>query len=353
MTIGVENSHRIAEVALGALKELSLEASPRNIEVWCAHIDGNSPALSRDIQSALDADGRITQTQADALFRNHFQRSDLSNDVASLVARFHEEVADLYVAIEASGENASGHSKRLTDLTTELDQSTEEYPDVAAILESVVGVAKTMRAENQALEAKLAESADEVTKLQHSVEKIQAEAIKDPLTGLANRREFDKKLSAKIQSIENSEEPFSIVLADIDFFKNFNDKWGHQTGDQVLRLVAEVMNANVKGQDLLARYGGEEFAIILPETSLQNATMLANRIRSAVESRRLKKRRSNEDLGVITMSMGVAVSQRGDSAETIIERADLCLYAAKEAGRNRVISETPTRTPSEARLGAA
>ena len=100
------------------------------------------------------------------------------------------------------------------------------------------------------------------------------------------------------------------------------------------------MNANVKGQDVLARYGGEEFAIILPGTSLANAVMLANRIRSAVESRRLKKRRTDEDLGLITLSMGAAVLKWDDTIESIIERADKCLYAAKKAGRNRVVDES-------------
>ena len=90
----------------------------------------------------------------------------------------------------------------------------------------------------------------------------------------------------------------ALILSDVDHFKKFNDTWGHTTGDQVLRLVAEVMNAKVKGQDFLARYGGEEFIIALPDTSVQNAKMLADRIRTAIQSRRLKKRRTNEDLGV-------------------------------------------------------
>ena len=128
-------------------------------------------------------------------------------------------------------------------------------------------------------------------------------------------------------------------MADIDHFKQFNDTWGHQTGDQVLRLVAEVMDANLKGQDLLSRYGGEEFAMILPETKIENAEMLANRIREAVESRRLQKRRTGEDLGVITLSMGIAGHVEQDDPESMVERADECLYAAKRTGRNRVVAE--------------
>lgn len=161
----------------------------------------------------------------------------------------------------------------------------------------------------------------------------------DPLTGIKNRKTFDATIRDKFVEARKQGTPLTLVLADIDHFKSFNDQWGHQTGDQVLRLVAEVMNANVKGKDVLARFGGEEFAVILPETSLANAAMLANRIRRAVEARRLKKRRTGEDLGVITMSMGVALATPNDDVENFIERADQCLYLAKGRGRNQVVCD--------------
>lgn len=137
-------------------------------------------------------------------------------------------------------------------------------------------------------------------------------------------------------------------MADVDHFKQFNDRWGHQTGDHVLRLVADVMNANIKGADVLARYGGEEFAIILPGTTLSNAVMLADRIRKAVESRRLKKRRTDEDLGVVTLSMGAALLRWNDNVDSFVERADNLLYAAKNGGRNRVVDEESAEAPGAA-----
>src|ERR1700682_3701092 len=129
------------------------------------------------------------------------------------------------------------------------------------------------------------------------------------------------------------------MLTDIDHFKKFNDSYGHLTGDQVLRLVAISAKQNVKGQHSAARYGGEEFAIVLPNTVLRSAITVADHIRRAVMTKELMKRSTGEHLGRVTISVGVATLQNTDTVQSLIERADSCLYAAKRNGRNRVISE--------------
>jgi len=349
MSLSTGTSHRLAALALSALKQLGLPATPRNFETWYAHVEGRNPALSRDIQKCLEAAAEITQAQADGLYELHILRADLSRDVMDIVSKFEAEVNDLTHLIEATGESAQGRNEELTSLSSRLRQTAENHPDVSALLESVIAVTKSVKEENFKLEKRLAESADEVAALRHNVEYIQQEAMTDPLTGVKNRKTFDIAIDRHLQQSRESGAALALIIGDVDHFKDFNDKWGHQTGDQVLRLVAEVMNANVKGQDILARYGGEEFAILLPDTTLENAAMLANRIRRAIESRRLKKRRTEEDLGLITMSMGVSVLDARDSVESFIERADECLYAAKRAGRNCVVDESSLQEASARR----
>jgi diguanylate cyclase len=339
MSRSVESTHRTAEIALAALKKLGLSAAPRNFELWYAHAEGKNPALSRDIQKCLGPDGGITQMQADGLYDLHIVRADLSRDVIDVVTRFENEILELSDILESSGETAQNRGAQLQKLTLQLRHSAEQYPAVGALLESVLSVTKSVREENLKLEKRLEESSDEVATLRMNVEHIQQEAMTDPLTGVKNRKSFDTAIQKFIRQAKETGNPLALVIADVDHFKKFNDRWGHQTGDQVLRLVAEVMNANVKGQDVLARFGGEEFAILLPGTTLENAHMLADRMRRAIESRRLKKRRTDEDLGVVTMSMGVSLFRQDETPEAFIERADQCLYAAKHAGRNQVVTE--------------
>jgi diguanylate cyclase len=137
------------------------------------------------------------------------------------------------------------------------------------------------------------------------------------------------------------------MLTDIDHFKAFNDNFGHLTGDQVLRLVAMAVKHNVKGKDTAARYGGEEFAVVLPNTALRAAVTVAEHIRRAVMAKELMKRSTGEQLGGITISIGVAALRKGDSGQSLIERADICLYAAKRHGRNRVMCEADPEVTAE------
>ncbi len=125
-------------------------------------------------------------------------------------------------------------------------------------------------------------------------------------------------------------------MCDVDHFKQFNDTWGHPLGDDVLRLISNTMKEMTKGQDTVARYGGDEFAIIMPNTSLEDAVIVAEQICEALMKKPLRQRSTAKALGRITMSIGAAELQDDDDARSIVERADRYLYAAKEQGRNRV-----------------
>jgi len=192
-----------------------------------------------------------------------------------------------------------------------------------------------------------------VNDLRERLESVRRESLTDQLTGIPNRKAFDKELEASIELSIESGEPLSLLMCDIDHFKTFNDTWGHQTGDQVLKLVANCLSENVKGRDTAARYGGEEFVVILPQTMLSGAIGLAEQIRTTVESKKLVKKSTGDILGVITISIGAAQYDPNESGEDFVRRTDTCLYAAKRAGRNRVVSETDTSLLDSAKTQAA
>jgi diguanylate cyclase len=189
------------------------------------------------------------------------------------------------------------------------------------------------------VELKLTQSGTRISQLTEELEVARREAMTDALTGLANRKLFDAMLrQASMDSLESGE-PLSLLFIDVDHFKTFNDTYGHQVGDQVLKLLALMLNNNIRGQDTAARYGGEEFALILPQTALSGATLVAKKICAKVGTKAVVRRKTGGKLGQITISIGVATLAVGESLRQFVARADQALYVAKKRGRNGVATE--------------
>jgi diguanylate cyclase len=169
---------------------------------------------------------------------------------------------------------------------------------------------------------------------------VRREAVTDALTGIGNRKFFEERMREGAREAMETGEPLALLFMDIDHFKRFNDTFGHQLGDQVLRLVAKTLVESVKGRDTTARYGGEEFAIMLPQTRLVDALRLAEQIRNTMMRRKIVSKNSGEDFGTITLSIGVSAYRPGEALGDMVRRADAALYYAKRNGRNRVASET-------------
>lgn len=163
---------------------------------------------------------------------------------------------------------------------------------------------------------------------------VKRQAITDELTQLANRRRFTETLAVEVRRAERFGDPLALVLADLDDFKQINDRYGHQAGDEVLRRFADVLRENVRDFDLPVRYGGEEFAVLLPEADLVGGEQLARRLQTALLRLRLPE--IGRDRPPVTASFGVAAFPQASSAEEILSAADGALYRAKAAGKNRV-----------------
>jgi diguanylate cyclase len=213
-----------------------------------------------------------------------------------------------------------------------------------AAWQELCGEAEDMLKPTLKLAAQLATAYDEIRQQSNNLMTF-TEVRTDPLTGVSNRRALDETLESMFAMLHRYEQPFGLLLIDIDHFKQINDEQGHLYGDRMLKSVARLMDENVRDTDIVARYGGEEFVIVMPQTTLDGASSFADRLRQRIE----------EQLP-LTVSAGVAQAGEGDNPQTLLARADAALYGAKAAGRNRIYRHTgltveyggePTRREAE------
>ena len=217
--------------------------------------------------------------------------------------------------------------------------SLDDGKEVQALIAKMMQQTQEMQQQNNMLRDQLAHSSDEVKELRGNLESVKREAMTDVLTDIGNRKYFDIKLRELADKAMTEGEPVSLLLFDVDNFKDFNDSHGHQLGDQVLRLVARTLKESVKGRDVVARYGGEEFAVVLSGAGLEDAMKVGDGTRALVAKRRIIRKSTGEQIAAITISAGVARYRSGEPLSELIARSDAALYRAKDAGRNRVQAE--------------
>lgn len=180
----------------------------------------------------------------------------------------------------------------------------------------------------------------QVTTLNNELQSVRNESERDGLTGVLNRRAFDRHINDLVARNTMKPQDVALLMVDIDDFKRINDTYGHQAGDRVLVAMANKIRQSVRSDDLIARYGGEEFAIILPGASLRNGIKKGKQICGVVASARyLLEGMPPADVLSLTLSIGVSACRKGDSASALVSRADKALYLAKCSGKNRVQSE--------------
>ena len=216
---------------------------------------------------------------------------------------------------------------------------TNDLTQIQHLITDIIKDTNDMAGSSKQLSQQLEEATSQINTLSKKLEKTEREVLLDGLTGLNNRKAFDKRLKFLCKQFDENQGFFSVALLDIDYFKKFNDQYGHQVGDEVLRIVGGHLMENLKGKDFPSRYGGEEFVVLLPNTKLDNANAVAEQIRESISNKRLKIKETGQELDNITISAGVAEIHNGDTAISVIKRADAALYLAKNSGRNNVKSE--------------
>ena len=335
-----DTSSELLRLALPLISRQQAGFHPASYAVWYEYVASTNPALK------LELDGRLASGKAlvdDDIYALH------DKFVAGPAVVASEKMG---LALDRMLQELSGHAASVGDETRTYGASLTRFGDclrpdadpqvLRAELGTMIETTRSMRDKTMELQEQLDGSAMEVEALRAELKRVKGESMTDALTGITNRRGLEQVFAAA-RAGAGSLAGYSLIMLDIDHFKKCNDTYGHLFGDRVIRSVAQMIARNVKGQDTAARVGGEEFAVLLPDTPLEGACTLAERVRLVVASGRIKTGSEGTPVGNITISLGVAEYAADETDEEFMLRADKALYASKQGGRNRVsVAQVPT-----------
>jgi diguanylate cyclase len=334
------------EAAFKAMLANGVPPSPQNYYVWFVYFSGTAPDLRRAIDALIAERASFTAEVNSELYSRFFDETGQFGLLTDTGGRLRHIVDEVMKHLDSAAGDASQFGRTLDVFSVAIGEGGEQK--VRTLITDLISETERVAERNSALEQRLTRASDEVSELKQNLEHVQKEALTDALTGIPNRKSFDTRLRGAAREAREQNEPLSLIIADIDHFKRFNDTYGHQIGDQVLRIVARTLTDSVKGRDTPARYGGEEFAIILPQTRLKDASIVADQIRVGLMRRRLVGRERGDNYGSVTLSFGAAQYRPGEPVAALVKRADAALYCAKREGRNRVATEDMVEAEKEA-----
>jgi diguanylate cyclase len=330
----IEQTRSYIRLALPLMSKHNIPITPRNYSVWYKYVSSGVEELTRIINGMIEAGDQFSEEVNEALYRRfcaekgESELRKIREDLQQVLLTILGEVTDLTGQTEEYERFVSNSVNRLSE-----DASIQE---IRGVIGEIIDKTRILGKFGKSIRNKLEETTEALEMLKKDFAQAKTEATVDFLTEVANRRSFDSALAMFTNEATLNGQPLSLLLIDIDWFKRFNDEFGHLVGDEVLKFMARKIKEMVRGRDLLARFGGEEFAVILPQTPIEGARIVAESIRSFFSKTSLKAKGTARNLGNITVSIGVTSFRPGEPAEAFIHRADRALYAAKETGKNRV-----------------
>jgi diguanylate cyclase len=322
-----------ADATLKALRERGLRPTPELYHVWFVYFAEENPEILRVID-AVQASG---EPLAEDKLLQLYYRYIFDRQAADFLQRGMEDFSELVEGSDGCLTTVRSGLKDYGALLARSRETLEDHEDVSPVLGEVLEKTDEMQQSVEGLHQQLNHYLEKVERLQRELEETRERSYTDGLTRVSNRMYFEEQLNLLVGEHVSSKNPapFCLMIVDLDQFKAANDRFGHRIGDEVLVLIASMLKANVKGRDIVARYGGDEFAVLLPQTPIEDAILLANDTVKRIATSEIKAKQSKISFGQMTISIGVAEYVAKEGAAKLIDRADGALYRAKREGRNR------------------
>lgn len=326
-------SEEILRLLIQRMAEHPAAFTPQNYAVWYEYVTGINPALSETITRQLDNGERLDDATIERLYLKYVSECNMDVEWA-----LREDIQLLLRKLAESTKETDDQAHRFDTSLHAYGDTLKKNPDqarLAILINNMANDTNRMIGSMQDLQTELAVSKQKVEKLHQELQSARGEALIDPLTGILNRRGFENSVRATFADQVAVGKGLCLLMVDIDHFKAINDTYGHLFGDKVIRAVANTLKSKVRGQDSVARMGGEEFALLLAETDVAGACIVAENMRKTVEGCQIHRMDAQEKIGGITISIGVAEYASGNSLLDLLGHADKALYASKKQGRNR------------------
>jgi diguanylate cyclase len=326
-----------------------LPPRPEVYALFWAYVRDESHELSYAVETAL-ATNRLDLAKAIALHSRHSggaaARVDaeavavgVAAEVTELVRAAHSQAEALSQYIEINRNDVADYGRAIADGGAALDTELDDF-GIARLLAQLGAATTAMRVANDRMGEELCVAAREAKTLSVRLGTAERAATTDSLTGVLNRRGTFDKLAAARAEARSGETVLSVAVIDIDHFKNFNDRFGHSLGDKVLSFVASHVRDRIALRGgVVGRIGGEEFIAILPGVDVMSASAIIDRVRAELACQIIRNAANGASLGRVTFSAGIAGDHPGDDCDTLVDRADKALYAAKRMGRDRVVPD--------------
>ncbi len=336
--MSISSPHTASERAVSLMRQLGVPPLPRHYTIFFACASGVPAGLVAEVEKLIAEKHEFSSEVLERLHDTYIANEQ--HAVQETTASAKKILAEMVASLATFTGTTKDVSEKMAAEIEEIGDGDLNEDTLKRLAKTVIDSAKTIKGSSDAVAVKLATAQQEVVALRENLTKATEESEKDFLTGCHNRKSFDRHLLEAIFDANANDSELALLMLDIDHFKSFNDNFGHQIGDEVLKIVARAMTDSVKGMDTVARFGGEEFAVILPRTPVGGGMIVAEGIRKMIAGKELKRRSTGENYGTITVSVGVAALRRkADTAESLLRRADEALYRSKKSGRNKTTQE--------------